>query len=376
MQLRVNEQIGTGGFSIVYEATTPEGKLVALKLSHVTKDVEYPLLLHEACALSLLAGHPSIPSVHAWGRSQYFEYLTLDRLGAPVSNSVKEHNPMNLETVLLLLDQMLDSLEHLHSRDLIHRDIKPDNFLFGLGEDSGRIHLIDYGFAQYYRDPTTHLHCALSADHEFVGTGQYASRHAHLGLSLSRRGDLESLAYSIAFLLRGSLPWSSIKGATHRNKQDRIREKKMNWSGKRIFEGFPQVFADFTDYVRGLRYDENPDYKHWRVVFLQLFHDLGFSSSDESFDGAFASRGGTTEQVITTAAATSQKSAALPPVSMGDYVLVQIIPRLTLEGQDDDDTSRWHDPTFSDPHWQFPARPALIRGVSPGKGDLKGLFIL
>ena len=49
------------------------------------------MLRHEACALSLLAGHLSIPRVYAWGRSQFFEYLVMDQLGAPLTDSVEIH---------------------------------------------------------------------------------------------------------------------------------------------------------------------------------------------------------------------------------------------------------------------------------------------
>ena len=65
------------------------------------------MLRHEACALSLLATHESIPRVYAWGRSQFFEYLVMDRLGASLTDSVKIHNRLNLRSVLLLLDQMV-----------------------------------------------------------------------------------------------------------------------------------------------------------------------------------------------------------------------------------------------------------------------------
>ncbi len=90
----------------VYEAITPEGKVVALKQAHITRKIAHPMLLHEACALSLLAGHPSIPAVYAWGRSQYFEYLTLDLLGTSVCDLAK-HKPVKLEEVLPLLNEMV-----------------------------------------------------------------------------------------------------------------------------------------------------------------------------------------------------------------------------------------------------------------------------
>ncbi|TFK72325.1 kinase-like protein [Pluteus cervinus] len=158
MPIHVNNRIGRGGFSHVYEATMPEGKLVALKQSHVINRIEHPMLLHEACVLSFLAG-----------RSQYFEYLVLDLLGTSLADLVKEQKQLTLRTTLMLLDQMLDSLEHLHSHHLIHGDIKPDNFLFGLGDNSERIHLIDFGFARYYRNPISLSHHGLAPNQGFLG---------------------------------------------------------------------------------------------------------------------------------------------------------------------------------------------------------------
>jgi len=75
---------------------------VALKKSRITEKVERPMLRHEACALYLLAGHSSIPRVHAWGRSQYFEYLAIDLLGRPLSDERQD-----VCDVLLLIDQMV-----------------------------------------------------------------------------------------------------------------------------------------------------------------------------------------------------------------------------------------------------------------------------
>ena len=91
----------------VYKAQGFGGEMVALKKSHITKRVINPMLRHEGCALALLAGHPSVPSVHAWGRSQYYEYLVMDLLGSPLKRfSVRPTECFELSTVLLILVQM------------------------------------------------------------------------------------------------------------------------------------------------------------------------------------------------------------------------------------------------------------------------------
>lgn len=51
---------------------------------------------------------------------------------------------------------MVSRIEYIHSKNFIHRDIKPDNFLIGLGKRASLIHVIDFGLAKKYRDPKTH----------------------------------------------------------------------------------------------------------------------------------------------------------------------------------------------------------------------------
>ena len=57
---------------------------------------------------------------------------------------------------MLLLQ--ISRIEYVHSKSFIHRDIKPDNFLMGLGKRANQVYIIDFGLAKKYRDPKTHLH--------------------------------------------------------------------------------------------------------------------------------------------------------------------------------------------------------------------------
>lgn len=61
----------------------------------------------------------------------------------------------SLKTVLMIADQMISRLEYLHNNNFIHRDMKPDNFLIGLGKRMNNVYMIDFGLAKRYRDPKT-----------------------------------------------------------------------------------------------------------------------------------------------------------------------------------------------------------------------------
>ena len=148
--------------------------------------------------------HPGIPKVVAWGRSQYFEYLVMERLGANLEDAIKKIGATQLtqRNLVVLICQMvrrcllvvhkpeqsshryrdrpqLDILEHVHAKGIVHCDVKPRNFVFGTGENAGRLHLIDFGLSRPWRDPTTGKPLPEDPNWGFRGTPQFASRHVH-----------------------------------------------------------------------------------------------------------------------------------------------------------------------------------------------------
>lgn len=70
----------------------------------------------------------------------------------------------------------------MHSKNFIHRDIKPDNFLMGLGKRGNQVNVVDMGLAKKYRDPKTHLHIPYRENKNLTGTARYASINTHLGV--------------------------------------------------------------------------------------------------------------------------------------------------------------------------------------------------
>ena len=217
--------------------------------------------------------------------------MVIDLLGPSLENLFNFCNrQFSLKTVLLLADQMIARIEYVHSKNFLHRDIKPDNFLMGLGRKGNQVHVIDFGLAKKYRDPRTHLHIPYREHKNLTGTARYASINTHLGIEQSRRDDLESLGtfiiitlllnlllgYVLLYFCRGSLPWQGLQAGTKKQKYDRIMEKKMTTSTESLCRGYPPEFAIYLNYVRSLRFDDRPDYPYLRKIFRDLFSRENF----------------------------------------------------------------------------------------------------
>jgi casein kinase I homolog HRR25 len=204
-----------------------------------------------------------------------------------------------LKTVLLLADQMISRVEYLHAKSFVHRDIKPENFLMGTGKLGNVVHLIDFGLAKEYQDPETHIHTAYYDKHKLGGTTRYASVNNHLGIGAceaicrrhvtncvpvqSRRDDLESLGYIMIYFCRGSLPWQGLKAPTEDERNELVKEKKMNTPIEDLCCGLPDAFTSYFKYVQTLKFDDRPNYSYLRKLFHNLFIREGFQF-DHVFD--------------------------------------------------------------------------------------------
>ncbi|KAM3282149.1 casein kinase 1-like protein 3 isoform X1 [Capsicum chacoense] len=280
---KLGKKIGSGSFGVIYLATHIETfEIVAVKIEN--RQTRHPQLLYEAKLYTILQGGNGIPNIKWRGVDGNDSVLIIDLLGPSLEDLVVHcGRKFSLKTVLMLADQMIARIEYLHTKGFLHRDIKPDNFLMGLGRKANQVYVIDFGLAKRYRDPISNRHIPYRENKNLTGTARYASCNTHLGIEQSRRDDLESLGYVLLYFLRGSLPWQGLKADTKKQKYDKIREKKVSTTIEVLCKSLPVEFASYLHYCHSLTFDQRPDYGFLKRLFRDLFTREGYKM-DYMFD--------------------------------------------------------------------------------------------
>ncbi|KAJ1416611.1 Serine/threonine-protein kinase, active site [Sesbania bispinosa] len=275
-KFKLGRKIGSGSFGELYIAVNIQtGEEVAVKLEPVK--TKHPQLHYESKLYMLLQGGTGIPHLKWFGVEGDYNVMAIDLLGPSLEDLFNYCNrKLTLKTVLMLADQLINRVEYMHSRGFLHRDIKPDNFLMGLGRKANQVYIIDYGLAKKYRDLQTHRHIPYRENKNLTGTARYASVNTHLGIEQSRRDDLESLGYVLMYFLRGSLPWQGLKAGTKKQKYDKISEKKMSTPIEVLCKSYPSEFVSYFHYCRSLRFEDKPDYSYLKRLFRDLFIREGY----------------------------------------------------------------------------------------------------
>jgi serine/threonine protein kinase len=172
----------------------------------------------------------------------------------------------------------------MHSKNFVHRDIKPDNFLMGLGQSSSICHVVDMGLAKYFIDPATKEHIPHITGKSLTGTARYVSIHSHKGEELSRRDDFEAIGYVLIYFYTGSLPWQHLRCSSKDKRYQEIQEMKMSTSLRDLCYGCPHEFIEYFEYCKKLEFKDKPDYTYLKGIFQRIANNEGINLFDQLYD--------------------------------------------------------------------------------------------
>ena len=265
------KKLGEGSFGSIYSAKY-ESNWYALKLENKNKGQK--LLENEAYIMSYLHGE-HIPYIKSFGFSGEYNVLVMELMGKSLENIFEslEKKRMTVNCVAKLGLQMIEILEYIHNKHILHRDIKPDNFVMGRGEKSKYLYLLDFGLAKKYRSSTTLKQYPMIKKKNLTGTARYASINALNGITQSRRDDLEAVGYVLLYFLRGKLPWQGLHVKNKEERYHKIMEIKMETTPHELCKGFPKEYEKYVEYSRNLEYEEDPNYEYLKNLFKNILKD-------------------------------------------------------------------------------------------------------
>ena len=204
--------LGEGGMGKVYLAKDKRfGKQVVVKVPTMEAgDKEFKdRFMREIASLATLE-HLHIVTTVDWGEIEGIPFLVLRYLsGGSLRDRITDaqgyYKPMPLEGLNQWLPQIASALDFIHSKNWVHRDLKPDNILF---DEAGNPYLADFGIAKALEGAPMGVKTTMGA---FIGTPQYMAPEMHLGKSIGPRADQFGLAVLVYEALAGKIPFA---GAT------------------------------------------------------------------------------------------------------------------------------------------------------------------
>ena len=267
------KNIGSGFFGTVFSGLnvlTKEKVAIKIEKSKKTKSI----LEREAYILFYLKG-PGLPEVKSFGKTKRYNILVETLLGRSLHEIYIDCNKkFSIKDICMIGFQLLERLEYIHSKNYIHRDIKPHNLLVDF-RNEGHLYIVDFGLAKKYKSDRGN-HVKFSINKMISGTPRYCSANSMRGVEQSRRDDLESLCYLIIYFFKGSLPWQGINISSKDKRFKIIYKMKKTIKIETLCEGLPHEIIDILKYTKNLGFSETPKYDYIKNLFVTILKKNGY----------------------------------------------------------------------------------------------------
>ena len=277
---KVANKIGSGSFGVVYKGINiRSNELVAIKIESLTGKSK--LLKNEAKICRHLTPCLGISQVRYYGIDQDNSYAVFDLLGISLDTYMERLKKFSLKTACNLGMQMIQRIEYIHNKGILHRDIKPDNFLMGK-DDVNLLYIIDFGLSKNYVERGKHIKCKDKK--KMTGTVRYASINIHDGIEPSRRDDLISIGYMLVYFIKGILPWQGLDGISKEDKYNKIGNVKRMTTIEELCKNLPMELKVFIDYCCGLDFAETPNYALLFKLLEKIFNSEVEKDGNKNLD--------------------------------------------------------------------------------------------
>lgn len=194
---KLTNRIGNGSFGEIFKGINVRtGEEVAIKVESINSP--YKILKKEAQIYQYLEMSEGFPHLKWFGTDGINNYMVINLLGESIYSYIEKNGKINVKEAISYGNQMIDRISFFHSKKMIHRDIKPHNFLFGLHTDM--IYLIDFGLSKPYMD-NNDKHIPYLDGQKIIGSLNFISENVKNGIVPSRRDDVVSIIEVIKYMI-------------------------------------------------------------------------------------------------------------------------------------------------------------------------------
>jgi serine/threonine protein kinase len=266
MESRINQEVANkylidsvlanGAYGAVYAGTNIRtNEPVAIKFGLT----EYGGVKREAKLCKHFSGSQGFLAFKWFGVHAGDQYFVTNLLGIDIHSwLLHAQTPPPINHALSLGKQMFAIMYTLHEQLLVHRDIKPGNFVFSPNTPH-TLNIIDLGFCARFAD-NDGRHTPIACINDIIGTPNFISTNVHDNITPSRRDDIISCIYVMLYMIYPHRLWFHIPNI------DRVSQVK---HACRVLDndmGIDKRFFRMLDYAYGLEYEAPPDYSALQVM--------------------------------------------------------------------------------------------------------------